>query len=170
MERTKKPRQMPGLLSPYAGRRSVLRNDRAAPAVVEADLAGVDAGVRIRVGEQHAGRSSQRGSRAGVALVGAEVEILALQAPVVVEGILDAGTNCVGNLGVAAAVDDQEAGTATGRARTDAGVVEAVGVIDEGDAALDIEQGVVGGPTGAAGEHTVPVAETGGVDAVDRRE
>src|SRR5262249_14328037 len=138
--------------------RSVLRDNRGAPAIVEADLGGVDARVGVCVGEQHADRSSQRGGRAGVALVGAKVEILALQAPVVIEGIFDARTNCVGNLGVVAAIDDQEARTAARGASADAGVAEAVGVVDEGHATLDIEQGIINGPTGAASEDGVPVA------------
>lgn len=72
---------------------SVLRDHRATPAVVDTDFGSVDAGVGVGVGEQNARRCRYRRGGAGIALLSAEIEIFALDAPVVVEGVFDAGAD-----------------------------------------------------------------------------
>src|SRR5689334_20580656 len=119
---------------------SVLRNHRATPAIVDTDLCGVDAWVGT-VGAEHNARGGRhRSSGGGIALLGAKVEIFTLDAPVVVERVLDAGTDRVGDLRIVAAVDDQEPGAAAGCTSTNAVVREARGVIDKGRTTFDVEQ------------------------------
>src|SRR5689334_7892049 len=77
---------------------SVLRDHWATPAVVDTDFGSVDAGVGVDVGEQNARRGRHRRGGGGIALLGAKVEIFTLDAPVVVERVLDASADRVGDL------------------------------------------------------------------------
>src|SRR6201999_1191676 len=124
-----------------------------------------NAGVAVRVGEQHVRRRRHREVGTGIGLPRTKIEVLALEAPVRREGVFDARAERVSGLGVAA-VDDQDARATAGSAGADATVVETGGVTDKGDAALGVEQRAIPGVTDAAGDDAVSVADPGGVDAV----
>src|SRR5262249_29179006 len=79
-----------------------------------------------------------------------------------------ASANRVGDLGIGATHEQETAAAAAGVA----GIVEAGGVPDKGNAALDVEQRAIGpaGPAEATSDHTIGIADAAGVDAVRKRE
>src|SRR5277367_2800187 len=95
----KKPRIMPGLSHFRSCMKSVLRDDRSAKAIVDADLGGMNAGIAGRIGFDGASKRGTRHSGLRERLARSEVEIFSLDAPVIGQGVFDARASRPGNLG-----------------------------------------------------------------------
>jgi hypothetical protein len=89
-----------GALKFQSPEKSVLRKDRSAETIVDANLGCMHARLAGRVGFDRASKTATRYTGLCECPARAEIEVLALEAPVVGEGVFDARADGIGNLGI----------------------------------------------------------------------